>query len=310
MTTSRDSATTSSPRVAFIGLGRMGSGMAQCIEKNGFPLIVYNRTKSKTEPFVAAGARAAGTPQDAVAAADIVITSLIGDHSILEMMAGSDGILAGLQRSAIHLSTSTISPKASRQLADLHREHGSQYVATNVLGRPTAASSGELVALVGGEPEAVERCRPVLETFTNLIVVVSRAPEDAARMKLTINFFLAGLLEAMAEAYVFAEKHGLDLAVVGNLILDQVLPNPAVREYAERIRNRRYDEAGATLITGYKDLELILAEAGAVSAPLPIAALVRDHILTALADRRDDLDWCVFAEANRLAAGLGSVLEK
>lgn len=316
MNTSSDSAVivipgdTRSLKVAVIGLGRMGSGMAQNIQKSGFPLIVYNRSRNKTEPFVFGGARVADTPRDAAAAADIVITSLIDDRSVLDVMTASDGILAGLPRTAIHLSTSTISPNASTRLAELHCEHGSHYVATNVLGRPTAAQAGQLTALIAGEPGPIERCRPVLETFTNMIIDVGRKPADAARMKLTINFFLAGLLEAMGEAYVFAEKHQLSLSIVRRLIVDQVLPNPAMREYAERIASRRYGEAGATLITGLKDLDLILAEAGAVSAPLPIAALVRDHILTALASGQRDMDWCISTEANRIAAGLPSIVRQ
>ena len=291
--------------VAFIGLGRMGSGMARNIQKAGFPLVVYNRNKAKTEPFAAAGARAAETPRTAAAGADIVVTSLIDDRSILDLMTAEDGLLAGLPKAAIHLSTTTISPAASTRLAELHREHGSRYVATNVLGRPSAAEAGQLVALVAGEPETIARCRPVIEAFTSAVVDVGRRPADAARMKLTINFFLAGLLESIGEAYVFAEKHDLALATVRTLILEQVLPNPAVREYAERLAARRYDEAGATLTTGLKDLELILAEAGRVYTPLPLAALIRDHILTGLARGQHDLDWCVSTEANRLTAGLG-----
>ncbi len=291
-------------KVAFIGLGRMGSGMAWNIRKAGFPLVVYNRTGSKMDRFAAAGAVAADTPRNAVAVADVVVTSLIDDRSVLDLMTAADGLLAGLPRTAIHLSTTTISPAASTRLAELHREHGSQYVATNVLGRPTAAEAGQLVALVAGEPDSIRRCRPVIDAFTSAIVDVGRKPADAARMKLTINFFLAGLLESIGEAYVFAEKHELALNTVKTLILDQVLPNLAVREYAERIAERRYGEAGATLTTGLKDLELILAEAGRVNAPMPLAALVRDHILTGLARGQHDLDWCVSAEANRLAAGL------
>ncbi len=291
--------------VAFIGLGRMGSGMAGNIQKAGFPLVVYNRSAGKTEPFVAAGARAARTPRDAAAEADIIMTSLIDDRSILDMMTATDGILAGMAHSAIHLSTTTISPAASTRLAELHREHGSQYAATNVLGRPSAAAAAQLAALVAGESTTIERCRPVLEAFTNMIINVGENPADAARMKLTINFFLAGLIEAIGEAYVFAEKHGLVLDIVRQLIVDQVLPNPAVREYAERTANRRYDDAGATLSTGLKDLNLILAEAGAVNAPLPLAALIRDHMLTALARGQHDKEWCISIEANRIAAGIG-----
>jgi 3-hydroxyisobutyrate dehydrogenase-like beta-hydroxyacid dehydrogenase len=278
--------------------------MAQTIQNAGFPLIVYNRSKAKTKPFSVAGARVADSPKEAAAAADIVLTSLLDDRSILEMMVAEDGVLAGLPAGGVHLSTTTISPAASTRLSELHQEHGSHYVATNVLGRPTSAAAGELAALVAGNPEIIARCRPVLETFTNMIVEVGEHPAAAARMKLTINFFLSGLLESMGEAYVFAEKHGLDTATVQHLMLDQVFPNPALREYAERIRTHYYDDAGASLVTGLKDLSLILSEAAAVNAPLPIASIVRDNILKGLARGQDDLDWCVSTEANRIAAGL------
>jgi len=290
--------------IAVIGLGRMGAGMAQSIQRAGFPLTVYNRTRSKAEPLVAAGALAADSAKDAAAAADVVITSLVDDQSVLEMMTAADGILAGLSADGIHLSTTTISPAASSRLSELHRQHGSHYVATNVLGRPTSAAAGELAALVAGAADVVARCRPVLETFTNMIVEVGEHPAAAARMKLTINFFLSGLLESMAEAYVFAEKLGLDTATVQHLMLNQVFPNPAVREYATRIRTHHYEDAGATLITGLKDLSLILSEAAGVELPLPIANIVRDNILKGLARGQDNLDWCISTEANRVAAGL------
>jgi 3-hydroxyisobutyrate dehydrogenase-like beta-hydroxyacid dehydrogenase len=291
-------------KVAFIGLGRMGSGMARNIQQAGFPLLVYNRSANKTEEFVAAGASTSNTPREAAASADILVTSLLDDRSILDMMTADDGILAGLPKGGIHLSTTTISPAASSELSSLHKEHGSYYVATNVLGRPTAAATGELDALVAGAPEIIERCRPVLSAFTNSITDMGEHPSSAARMKLIINFFLAGLLETMGEAYVLAEKYDFDLETVRNLMLDQVLPNPALREYAERIRTRDFDNAGATLSTGIKDLNLILSEAGAVNLPLPIATLVRDHILTGIARGQGDLDWCISTQVNRLAGGL------
>jgi 3-hydroxyisobutyrate dehydrogenase-like beta-hydroxyacid dehydrogenase len=282
----------------------MGAGVAENILKAGFPLVVYNRSANKTEPLVAAGASAVGTPREAAAAGDIIVTSLQDDSSVLEMMTATDGILAGLPQDGIHLSTTTISPNASEQLAELHRDHGSHYVATNVLGRPTAAAAGTLDALVAGEPAIIERCRPVLESFTNSVTDMGRNPAAAARMKLVINFFLSGLIESMGEAYVFAEKHGLDLATVKDLMLDQVLPNPALREYAERIRTRRFDDAGATLSTAIKDFQLILAEAASVQVPLPIASLVRDNLVSALARFPGDKDWCISTQTNRAAAGL------
>jgi 3-hydroxyisobutyrate dehydrogenase-like beta-hydroxyacid dehydrogenase len=290
--------------VAVIGLGRMGSGMAKSIQSAGFPLIVWNRSMSKAEPFRAAGARTAATPAEAAAAADIVLTSLLDDDSVLDMMTSSDGILAGLAASGTHLGTTTISPQASARIADLHRDHGSHYVATNVLGRPASAEAGELAALIAGPAAVVERVRPVLETFTNMIVEVGESPANAARMKLTVNFFLSGLLETMSETFVFAEKHGLDTATVQHLMINQVFPNPALPEYARRIRTSYFDDAGATLITGLKDLTLILSEASEVRVPLPLADLVRNNILKSLARGEDQLDWCVSTRANRIAAGL------
>ena len=290
--------------VAVIGLGRMGSGMARSILKAGYPLVVYNRSRAKTEPLVAAGAAAAASPKAAAMAGDIVLTSLLDDASVLDMMTAPDGILAGLSAGGIHLSTTTISPAASTRLSALHEEHGSHYVAANVLGRPDSAAAGKLAALIAGKPDIVARCRPLLETFTNLMVEVGEHPAAAARMKLTINFFLSGLLESMAEAYVFAEKLGLDTTTVQDLMINQVLPNPAVREYAQRIRTHYYEDAGATLGTGLKDLSMILSEAASVQTPLPIADLVRNNILVGLARGRDDLDWCASTEANRIAAGL------
>ena len=290
--------------VAVIGLGRMGSGMAKSIQDAGYPIIVWNRSPAKTEPFAAKGARVAATPAEAAAAADIVLTSLLDDASVFENMTADEGILAGLPRSGIHLSTTTISPQASGQLSKLHEEHGSHYVATNVLGRPDSAASGALAALIAGQPDTIDRVRPVLKTFTNMIVEVGDNPANAARMKLTVNFFLSGLLEVMSETFVFAEKHGLDTETVQHLMIKQVFPNPAVTEYAERIRTGYFDDAGATLITGLKDLSLILSEASDVRAPLPIANLVRDNILKSLARGEDNLDWCVSTRANRIAAGL------
>ena len=290
--------------VAVVGLGRMGSGMAQSIQKAGFPLTVWNRSRAKTEPFVAAGAHGAQTPREAAESADIVVTSLLDDDSVLDIMTADDGILAGLPASGVHLSTTTISPAASTRLSELHKEHGSHYVATNVLGRPSSAAAGELAALIAGQPDIIASVRPVLETFTNMIVEVGEDPANAARMKLTVNFFLSGLLETMSETFVLAEKRGLDTETVQHLMINQVFPNPAVPEYAERIRTGYFDDAGATLITGLKDLTLILKEATEVNAALPLADLVRNNILKGLARGEHDLDWCVSTRANRIAAGL------
>src|ERR1700676_949394 len=115
--------------IACIGLGRMGAGIARNVQASGCRFAVYNRTPEKTQAVVRAGAAAGRTAREAACGADIVITSLMGDSSVFDTLLGDDGILAGIERGAIHIGTSTISPGASTRIAQLHDELGSHYLA-------------------------------------------------------------------------------------------------------------------------------------------------------------------------------------
>jgi 3-hydroxyisobutyrate dehydrogenase-like beta-hydroxyacid dehydrogenase len=108
--------------VACVGLGRIGAGIAQSVQRAGHRLIVFNRSPQKMQPLLAAGARKAQSPRDAAAQADVVITCLMGDESVLENLVGESGIIAGLRPGAIHLGTSTVTPKATMQFAKLHAD--------------------------------------------------------------------------------------------------------------------------------------------------------------------------------------------
>ena len=114
--------------IAHIGLGRMGSGIAKNIQATGCHFTVYNRSTEKMQPFVAAGAKAARTPREAASDADIVVTSLMDDKSVFDVMLGDDGLLAGMRGGAIHIGTSTISPAASTRCFELHAAQGSHYL--------------------------------------------------------------------------------------------------------------------------------------------------------------------------------------
>jgi 3-hydroxyisobutyrate dehydrogenase-like beta-hydroxyacid dehydrogenase len=133
--------------VAVIGLGRMGAGIARNLLKAGFHVTVYNRTASKMQRLIDAGAAGAGSPRQAVAAADVVLTSLMDDQSVSAVTTGTDGILAGLKRGGIHIGASTVSPGCARHLGARHAEHGSTYTAGPVVGRPDAAEAGQLQTL-------------------------------------------------------------------------------------------------------------------------------------------------------------------
>jgi 3-hydroxyisobutyrate dehydrogenase-like beta-hydroxyacid dehydrogenase len=286
--------------VACIGLGRMGSGITRNIQSAGFALTVYNRTREKMQRFVAAGAAPAGTPREAAAAADIVVSNLMDDASVLAAVTGENGILAGMRPGALHLGTTTISPALSTRLAELHAEQGSHYVAAPVAGRPDAAAAGKLYTFVAGKPDWIERCRPVLQTYTQHVHVTGEDPAVAMSLKLVGNFMVASVIELLGQVYVFAEKRGLDTAFL-TVMLKGFLP--AAEEYLERISTRNFENAGFTLDGGLKDVRLILDAAAEVNAPLPFASLVRDKCLAAQARGLSQRDWCCFTEIARMNAG-------
>jgi 3-hydroxyisobutyrate dehydrogenase-like beta-hydroxyacid dehydrogenase len=288
--------------VACIGLGRMGTGIAANIQKHGFPLTVSNRTFEKTKPFVTEGAQSARTPREAAAAAEIVVTNLMDDASVLDMVTGENGILAGMRPGSIHIGTTTISPSLATRLAAMHAAHGSHYIAGPVAGRPDAAAAGKLFTFVAGAPEAIERCRAVINAYADRIIPMGEDHAVANSMKLVGNFMVASIIELIGQVYVFAEKRGVDPAVITGMFKQFM---PATSEYVDRISSRNFGNAGFTLDGGLKDVTLILAAAGEVNAPLPYASIIRDKCLAAQARGMSQLDWSALTEISRLNAGQG-----
>jgi 3-hydroxyisobutyrate dehydrogenase-like beta-hydroxyacid dehydrogenase len=286
--------------VACIGLGRMGSGIARNIQNAGFRLTIFNRTMEKMRPLVEAGATSASTAREAAAAADIVVTNLMDDASVLGAMYGDNGILAGMRPDAIHIGTTTISPSLSTRLGETHAAHGSHYVAGPVAGRPDAAAAGKLFTFVAGKPEWLERCRPGMDAYANRIIPMGEDPAIAMSMKLVGNFMVASLIELIGEAYVFAESRGVDPSILTGMFKQYM---PAAAEYVDRICARDFGRAGFTLDGGTKDVTLILQAAAEVHAPLSYASVVRDKCLAAQARGMGDLDWSVMTETSRFDAG-------
>lgn len=286
--------------VACIGLGRMGSGIARNIRNAGFELTVYNRTGEKMKPLVEAGAAAARTPREAAAAANIVVTNLMDDASVLSAISGDNGILAGMRPGAIHIGTTTVSPSLSTRLGELHAAQGSNYVAGPVAGRPEAAAAGKLFTFVAGKPEWLERCRPVMNAYANRIIPMGEDPAIAMSMKLVGNFMVASLIELIGEAYVFAECRGVDPSILTGMFKQYM---PAATEYVDRICTRDFGRAGFTLDGGTKDITLILQAAAEVHAPLSYASVIRDKCLAAQARGMGQMDWSVMTETSRFDAG-------
>jgi 3-hydroxyisobutyrate dehydrogenase-like beta-hydroxyacid dehydrogenase len=291
------------PKVGFIGLGRMGAGIARNIMKAGFAITVYNRTAAKMQPFVDAGAAGAASPAEAAAGADVVVTSLMDDRSVRDVVEGADGVLRGLEPGAVHVGTTTVSARCARMLAAAHAAHGSHYVAAPVVGRPDVAEAGQLVSFVAGDAGAIARCQAVLGAYSRAVLPVGTTPAVANSLKLAVNYLLSAVVDIIGQVFAFGEKSGIERQHL-DLVVQTMFSHPGLQEYAARMRERRYDDVGFDLLGGLKDVQLILDASAEACAPLSFANLVRDKTLTAVARGLGSKDVSVVYEITRMNAGL------
>ncbi|MEJ0046180.1 MAG: NAD(P)-dependent oxidoreductase [Rhodospirillales bacterium] len=194
-------------RTGFIGLGHMGAAMAANIVKAGHSVTVYNRSADKAAPLVAIGATAA-----AHLAGEAVISMLADDHAVESMALGDGGIVASLPPGAVHVSCSTISVALSRRLAEAHAAAGQLYVVATVFGRPDAAAAAKLFVVAAGPPAALATISPLLDAVGQRTFVLSDQPEAANLVKLSGNFLIATVIEALGEAMALVGRGGVDFA--------------------------------------------------------------------------------------------------
>ncbi|MFD1796981.1 NAD(P)-dependent oxidoreductase [Paracoccus aurantiacus] len=280
--------------IAVIGLGKMGAGMAQNIQAAGAELVVFNRTTAKAQPFVQHGARLAETPRDAAASASIVLTSLMDDVSVREIVTASDGILASLKRGGIHLCATTVSPELAAELTELHRQHGSHFVSGTVVGRPDVAAAGELITLLSGDDAAMARCKPVCESYSAKVVALGSRPGLANYAKLSINYFAVSSMELMGQIYAYGDAVGIDRAFYGRLF-DSSFSNPILKLYAVKIRDRAFETGvGFELSGGLKDVKLMAAASERTSKSFEYAPIIIRKMEQAIEHGRANNDWSVF----------------
>ncbi len=287
--------------VAFIGLGKMGSAMAAHVLEAGFELTVYNRTAAKAEPLVARGARLAPSAQQAAAAADAVVTNLMDDASVRAVTDGAEGLLAGLRPGSIHVGTTTNSPALATELARSHAARGCHYLAAPVLGRPDAAAARKLVTLAAGPPQAIERCKPLLESWSAAVTEFGDDPAVASSAKLCLNYFVVSLIDVIGEVFALADKSGVATEKI-NGFFQMMLAHPGLKAYATRIAERDFRDVGFELAGGLKDGNLILDAARAAGVSLGHAEVVCDKFREAVASGMGNEDWAAVTEITRRRA--------
>lgn len=281
----------------------MGSAMAQNLLRAGHSLTVYNRTRGKADPLASAGAKVAGSAGEAARDAEVAISMLADDQAAIEMALGDDGIAAGLPKGAIHISSSTIGTACSRTLAEAHTARGQRFLAAPVFGRPDAAAAARLVVVVGGEAEALERCRPIFDAVGRMTVVAGSQPWQANAVKLCGNFMLASMLETFGEAFATLRKAGVPPRAFLDA-MNGLFASPVYAGYGGAIAEERYELSGFSLKLGAKDVRLVLEAGAECGAPMPIASLLRDQFLSAMAHGQSEMEWSSVAMVAARAAGL------
>src|SRR5271167_2903318 len=290
--------------VGFIRLGHMGSAMARNLLKAGRHVTLYNRTRAKAGPLVAAGARVVDKPS-AACGGDVLITMLADDHAVETVVFGQEGVVAALPPNAIHVSMSTISVALSDRLAEAHARAGRGYVAAPVFGRPEAAAAAQLFIIAAGGDEAIRRCQPLFDAIGQKDLRRRRqAIGGQPRVKLSGNFLITSIIESLGEAFALVRKSGVDPHRYLEILTGTLFSAPVYKTYGGLIAEEKYEPAGFKMALGLKDIRLALAAADAQAVPMPVASLVHDHFLAGVAQGQGDSDWSALARLAAANAGL------
>lgn len=289
--------------VGFIGIGRMGRGMARNLLKAGHQVVIWDRTRSRAEELRDEGAEIADSPTGACKG-EIVITMLANDDAVEEVTLGGGGVIKALRENAIHLSMSTITVALSEVLTEAHHTVGQHFVAAPVLGRPEAAAAGKLFIVVAGEQEPVNRCKPLFDDLGQKTFIVDQFPPKANLVKLSGNFLVASVIECLGEAIALIRKSDIDPQRFLAILTGSLFAAPVYETYGKIILEERYRPPGFTMPLGLKDMRGVLAAAEAKGVPMPVASLIRDHFITGIARGKADFDWSALARLAEENAGL------
>jgi len=290
-------------KVGFIGLGNMGSAMAANLLKAGHELTVYNRTPSKAEALVKQGARPAMQVAEACRG-DVAITMLADDSAVEGVVFGDAGVLANLAKGSIHISASTISVALAKKLQAAHTSAGQRFVAAPVFGRPEAAATAKLFIAVAGAPDALDACKPIFDAIGQKTFCFGENPPDANLVKLSGNFLISSVIEALAEALALVGKAGLDRHEYIDFLTSTLFAASVYKTYGRLIADQKFEPAGFAAPLGQKDNRLVLAAAETLRVPMPLASLIYNRFLTLLAQGGESLDWSAISRVAAQDAGL------
>ena len=267
--------------ISYLGLGNMGSGMASNLLKAGYKLSVWNRNGEKCEPFARKGARVADTPANAVRDVDLVMYSLSNDQAVEEVVFGANGILTGIQAGQIAMDMSTVLPATSLREQEAYAKRGADFLDAPAFGSKKESADAKLWILAAGKREAFEKVKPVLQHLGQTIHYFGKNG-NAAAMKLVGNLIVALEMEALAEGLVLAQKAGLDLSTVMEVVKVADFRSPLLVSNGRNILKRDFSTSFALTLM-LKDAGLIQKFAGSLQSPIPALGVVQKNLESAVA---------------------------
>ena len=268
-------------KIAYLGLGTMGAGMASNLLKAGYKLTVWNRSAEKCKPFARKGARLAESPADAIRDADLVIYMLSNDQAVEEVVFGANGILSGIKEGQIAMDMSTVLPATSLREQQAYSKRGVDFLDAPVFGSKNESANAELWIMAAGKKDTFEKVKPVLQHLGQTIHYFGKNG-NATAMKLVGNLIVALELEALSEGLVLARKAGLDLSTVMEIVKVADFRSPLLVSNGQNILKRDFSTSFALKLM-LKDAGLIDKFAGSLQSPIPGLRVVENHLKSAVA---------------------------
>lgn len=284
-------------RVAILGLGTMGAGMAHNLLKSGFPVTVFNRTRAKAESLAAPGARVADTAREAACDADVVISMLSDNEASRQTWTGDHGALSGAKPGAILIESSTVTPTWIEELAQLAAKRSLSLLDAPVTGSKAQAEGGQLNFLVGGDASVLEQVRPVLAAMSKQIVLLGPTG-SGARMKLINNFLCGVQVASLAEGLAWIERSGLDREQALKLLREGAPGSPLLNAISARMAASNYD-VNFLLSLMAKDLRYSSLDAATLGLELRLANTAEARFAEASSAGYQDKDMSAVIEPLR-----------
>ena len=261
--------------VTFIGLGIMGSRMAANLQRAGYNLAVHNRTQSKADALVEAGATWADSPAEAVQDADIVITMLPTPEIVNEVATGQEGFLGAMKAGALWVDSSTLNPTVSKKFAEEARTRGVRFLDAPVSGSKGPAEAGELTFLVGGDEAALEEAKPLFDAMGKETVYAGGHGMGTS-LKVVINHMLASSMAVFAEGAVLGEALGLSRKQLFDVLIGGPVTPPYLTGKREKFTSGDYAPE-FPLQWAHKDMDMVATAAYEAGVPMPVANLVKEQ---------------------------------